>query len=291
MSLPEGQLDAIDRALASTATPWGSSRWGEYARCPRAHELRYHQGVRPKREARYFITGRYTHAAINYLQEGVIAGEAKPRRWRDVIDRIDEHNGGPSPESTEALRLIGGYFAHWGEENAGWPEEAKIVATELPLQAPEHTFLLPYTGQADTVLDIAGTIVIPDTKTRAAKLPEDRAGLARKLATRPQFCGLSFNARHALGLDHYPAIWLNAIIKTKVPQFDRLLIPMSDNAIAFWLQAQGEIAREMRSNRRTLPIASACDPGIGSVCWAFEWCHQPASRAEHYTWEGSEHGN
>jgi hypothetical protein len=244
--------------------------------------------VRPVKEARYFMTGRYVHAAINYLQEGVIAGEPKPRRWRDVIDRIDERSGGPTPESTQALGLLGAYFMHWGDANAGWPEEAKIIATELPLASPEGVFAMPYTGQADTVLDIAGTIVIPDTKTRRFDLSEDsthRAQEARELATRPQFCGLSYNVRHALGLDYYPAIWLNAIVKAKVPKFDRLMVPMSDDAIGFWLQAQKAIASEMRSNRRTIPIASSCATGFGPPCWLFDWCHRPALREERYVVE------
>jgi hypothetical protein len=289
---PEAGLDAIDRALVSTATEWGSSRWGEYARCPRAHELRYHEGVRLQKEPRYFITGRFVHAAINYLQEGVIAGEPEPRDWRAVIARIDKHNGGPSPESTEALGLLAGYFSHYGTANAGWPEGARIIGSELPLRSPEGTFALPYTGQADTVIDVAGTILVPDTKTRASRIPEDsgkRLQLARELATRPQFVGLSFNVKHALGLDHYPAIWLNAIIKTKVPQFDRLMVPISESAVEFWLTAQGEIAREMMSNRRTIPIASSCATGFGPPCWAFDWCHRPALREERFKVEPPQH--
>jgi hypothetical protein len=298
----------IAECLQDTQSPWGSSRFNLWHRCRKAHDLRHAQGLvslgdRPK----YFGIGSLTHAGINFLQRGVIAGEATPRNWELVIEAAAAKL--PGEICDEAWRLLSAYFAHWGVECAGWPEGSKILGAELFLQdgladpngcavcggsgggcdpatacgacngsgadlLTGGAFALPYTARADTVLELpSGEIVIPDTKTRRSAFPEERQQYAQGLATRPQFTGLAWLVRRHLKLDEPPHIWVNAIVKTKIPKFDRLLVRMTPEAVAAWEKDHRAVAAAMARGDEPIPNRSECAPDMGSRCEYFDWCH------------------
>jgi hypothetical protein len=298
----------IAECLQDTQSPWGSSRFNLWHRCRKAHDLRHVQGLvslgdRPK----YFGIGSLTHAGINFLQRGVLAGEPEPRNWELVIEAAAAKL--PGEICDEAWRLLSAYFAHYGTECAGWPEGSKILGAELYLSEGEEqctncggygrllesqdvwvtcscggrgvspgAFALPYTARADTVLQLpSGEIVIPDTKTRRSAFPEERQQYAQGLATRPQFTGLSWLVQRHLKLEEPPHIWVNAIVKTKIPKFDRLLVKMTPEGLAAWEHDHTDVAAAMRYEQlqQIEPLAnrSECAPDMGSRCEYFDWCH------------------
>src|SRR6476661_10479171 len=90
----------IIRALADTQTSHGSSYWGTMRECPRRHKLRYDVGLeRVTAEPRedYFEVGSLCHAVLRYVQDGVVAGEASPRRWLDVLEYASTHGANSWP--------------------------------------------------------------------------------------------------------------------------------------------------------------------------------------------------
>ena len=280
-------LEEVKAALADTVTEWGSSRYSEYRRCPKAHHLKFELGIEnapkdPEKlesgegEPVYFQVGRLCHAVLRYVQEGVMAGT--PRLWTDVIEVAATLPESDLEQAHHAERLMGAYFLNHGEANAGWPEGTKILGTELLYESRVGS--APYTGRVDTLLQINDRILIVDTKTRAKAFPGDRERYARGAATRPQFLGLAYLVKEKLQLEEPPSIWINAIIKTKVPKFDRLIVPISNEAIAQWAEEQS----------RFLPIAgddrmnySACAPeGYGARCQFFNYCHLPQTRETQY---------
>lgn len=301
-------LEAARECLISTATPYGSSRWAEYRRCQRAHHLRYHLRVHPAAmtpelevdpegpdSTDHFDVGIICHAILAYMQLGVMASEPSPRRWEDVLDAAPE-----SLARDEATRLMTAYWAHYGTENAGWPEGVRIIAVE---QFFESQFgPLPYTARADSILEFpSGEIVVVDHKTRAQAFGRDRDRFARGQATRGQFLGLSWLVRRAL-LDSKqaesdmcredkrytdasidtPSIWLNAIIKTKIVKFDRLMLPITRDAVDQWSTWQ-RLYSELGLDS-SLPNPDACAPAMGQRCQYFTWCHgTDDERARHYT--------
>ncbi len=280
-------LEEVTAALEDTVTEWGSSRYSEYRRCPRAHYLRYEQGIQvaPKDpenldsgegEPHYFVTGRLCHAVLRYMQEGVIAGT--PRLWTDVLEVAATLPNMDLRFVHEAERLMGAYFLEYGEPNAGWPDGTKIVAVEQLYET--RIGAAPYTGRIDTVLQIKDSFLIADTKTRAKAFPQDRERYARGAATRPQFLGLSYLVREKLELEEPPSIWINAIIKTKIPKFDRLIVPVTSEALDLWAEEQSKylpIAGDQRMNY------SSCAPEQGSSrCQYFNYCHIPQTRETQY---------
>lgn len=284
--------------LASTATEWGSSRYGEWFRCNMGHHLRYRLNVRRaphvdeveavatgelpdgKPEGLHFEVGSLVHGGINWVSDGVMAGIE--REWEDVTTAAPDYRDAERPRGFdlgsiyEAQRLLGAYFAHYGEANAGWHEDLKIIAVELQL-AEHQAFALPYTSAADVILQHpSGEIIIGDHKTRAKSFPKDSGGRARYtrgLAVRPQFAGLSWLVRRHYGLDYCPAVLVNGIIKTKIPQFDRLRVDLLPEDLAWWEAAQRSAAATGLVS--CAPNPTACAPEMGSRCWAFDWCHGP----------------
>lgn len=282
--------DLAREALADTVTEFGSSRFGEYRRCPRAHHLRYERGIvlKPRDlenldgsegEPLYFQTGRIVHGVMRYMQEGIMVGET--RDWRDVIEAARSLEDLDSQSIVESSRLMAAYFDHWygehGSGNAGWPRGAEIVAVEELLE----TRIGPssYTGRIDTLLRIRDRLLIVDTKTRSKSFPNDLDRYSRGAATRPQFLGLAALCRAHFG--QTPNVWINGIIKSKkAPKFQRVMVEITDEAVDQWAAEQA----------RFLPIAgddrmnySSCAPeGQGRRCSYFEWCHIPQLRTQNY---------
>jgi hypothetical protein len=285
-------------ALASTATPLGSSKLTELQRCPTAHHLRYVVGIETKHKAGYFRTGSFVHACARYINEGVIAGEpAGSREWESVIEAAREERAakiaaGLELEPTwdqkdpidEAERLVGAYYGFHGIENGGWPAGVKLLHAEKPLASK----LVRATACADLIVDVGGEIVIPDLKTRAKALPSDRKAFEREERCNEEFLRLSALLQEEMGLSEPPPVWLDAIIKTKIPSVDRLLIRFTQADIDAWREnARALDEHAALSAKHHLPVVKnyhECRPAFGGGrCWAFDWCHgSEESRALHY---------
>ncbi len=257
--------------LRSTATEHGASRHAEYARCPYAHHLAYTKNITLRRhiespaplELDYFGVGSLVHAVREWTNRGAMLG--RHHDWRDVLEVATEECLDVDVIH-EAHRLLKSYYAHYGEINSGWDPRIKVVGVEGLLESPE----IGYTGRADAILEIADRIVISDTKTRKSSLPRDLARWTEGAGTNPQFLHLTYAVRRDWGLDYYPDIWLDIIVKTKIPKFQRVTVSFRDSVVSDWLETQ--------RHTMTLPVLQhrnyhACAPAIGSRCWAFDWCH------------------
>lgn len=287
---------AVAAAALETGTEWGSHVFGEHRRCERASALRREGIVRVGRiydRADYFGIGSLVHAALSYVWDGMREGDL----GRDPIDALraaTQREGGIVIDTyEEALRLVTAYFAHYGIPD--WnPEHTKVIAVERLLsdgtvcacpglgssyhdpQCPNETasFAMPYTARLDLILEIAGEITLVDTKTRAKGMPRDREEYARDLRTREQFLGQAHLAMREFGLATPPAIVVNAIVKTKVPGFDRLRVTPSLDDVERWRENHArEAARGLRSSDDAIMNYSACAPEIGSKCDFIKYCH------------------
>lgn len=269
------------RCLESTASEYGSSRWGSYRRCEREHHLRYVEGVRRLPVVRSAIDGKPSplvigqlcHSVLQFVSESVMHRDsADVLGWPHVLVAAEKLGRDPAAVD-EAERLMTAYWAHYGLGNAGWPAEVKLIACEQPLA--DIVGSLPFTGTADLIVDRNGEILVPDHKTRASKVPEDAA---RKWATREQFISLSRAVMRKHGLDSPPSIWVNAIVKTKIPGFERTIVRITHDMIARWEQNQTLLAA--RGLTGSAMNYSSCAPDIGSECDFISYCHsQPEGRA------------
>lgn len=260
--------------LQDTQTEYGSSRIMAYERCPREHWLRYMRGVESVRRPRALGTGSLVHAALAYARHGRMIG--RDLSWLSVVDVAGAMDPDLTPQQqAEAYRLLGAYELQYGHAS-GFPLDDHRVrvlgveqAFEVDVGAP-----VPFTGRADCVVDIAGTVIVIDTKTRGQKIPADRDEYARQLATRPQFPGLVAGVRQLYGLDYNPPILLDAIIKTKVPRMDRLGIEVDPRQMERWRVGMRSTLQQIfvGSSGRN-PRLTSCAPEIGSPCEFFQWCH------------------
>jgi hypothetical protein len=265
----------------------------------------------------YFQLGILIHAALAYFWEGLKLGEQ--RSWRDVLHAATQRPEGLERDLyLEAERLLAAYFAHHQSDppfGSDWGEGVEIVDVERELAdgaepcpecngrkldgngcwcmrcyddfAAESTgrvagsFALPYTARLDLVVRIDGTLYVVDTKTRAQKLPENRAVYARKLRTRAQFLGQAHLAMLAYGLSEPPHVMVNAIVKTKIPGFGRLAVPITLEDVERWREQQArDAAAGLQGDSMNY---SSCAPEIGSPCVYLDYCHgSPEVRAKHY---------
>jgi hypothetical protein len=274
-------LTAAD-CLKSTATPRGSSYWATHNRCGREHDLRYRQRVyrlpvvrdaAPTAKPIAYHVGTIVHAGIRLVESGAMGAQ---EAIAAIADAAALDGGRFTPyDVAEGQRLLNAYWAHWGEENAGWPDDLQIVGTEVQLKATG----LEHTGAVDTLLQAPdGGLVIVDTKTRAQKLPDDAEAVC---ATNPQLLSLSYMLQEARDLLTPPPVIVNAVIKTKVPVFDRVLVRFTQRQVDEW--ALNQQAIEARGPAPLMNY-SACAPAIGSRCDYFGYCHalSDEARALHY---------
>lgn len=288
---------AIERALAPTQSEWGSSRYGEWRRCPRAHDLKYRLGLiqRPRPaddlgdweldDTSYFALGGLCHSILRYVQECALGlpDATDPAAWPEVAHAWRAAQESPTDAwetEANALALMGAYWGHYGLENGGWPESVEILAVEVPLGVSAGVLgPLPYTATADAILRMpGGEIVIADHKTRGQALPKDRARLERSWRTSPQFVGLSWLVREAYRENRFPnmpigalvigsppAVWVNALIKpTKAqgPRFERILVRLAEQDLNFWAAAQEGTAIDLDHEQYAIErgCVSRCDP-------------------------------
>lgn len=264
---------AAFKALEPTLTRYGSSRFGEYRRCQRAHALRWRDQIVPLRlgppsSADYFGLGILIHAATAYVWEGLKLGEE--RDWLDVMVAATQREGSVRRDTwEEAQRLLSAYYAFHGLPD--WDlEHVKILDVEREL-CETAAWQLPYTARLDLVISVDGILHVVDTKSRAKDLPSDRVSYARKLRTRPQFIGQAWLAKRFYGLDYVPPVIVNAIVKTKIPKFARLAVPLQQQDLDCWEEQQGKDALAGLSGDAM--NYSSCAPEMGSPCAYLEYCH------------------
>src|SRR3954470_22732465 len=84
IELPPISILPASALLQSTATEWGSSRYGELQRCGEAYHLRYHLKIHPSSRPSYFGVGSLVHAGIRAVeqQEALELGSATPDTWK-----------------------------------------------------------------------------------------------------------------------------------------------------------------------------------------------------------------
>jgi hypothetical protein len=180
----------------------------------------------------------------------------------------------------EASRLLKWYFLHWGDENAGWGPDTKILGAEIPLEWLDAP--LPHTGRADLLVEISGSTLVVDTKTRAKGLPEDRDELTawiRGQAMNPQFVSLSAMTQRKFNLPEPPAVMVNAIVKTKIPKFARVVVPITSERVELWARIHAASAERyleyqaaVISGKSPLQNWSNCVSMFGKTCYYSSYC-------------------
>ncbi len=279
-------------ALAPTQTPHGSSRWKTKAECEMKHALHYVECIRPIGGSTTMEQelGILTHACLNYVAAGIIACESALRDWRDVLEVagniVDEQERAVwDPFSgQETARLLDAYDAFHGTANLGFPAQAKIIGSEQELSF-ELAPGLPYSCRNDLLLDMFGEVVVVDHKTRA-RARSTSGDLERSLRCDPSIIGQSWLVMRALKLPKPPPVWLNDIIKTKTPAFERHLVRVEQRDVDAWLMAMTEnleIERErvqMGWSARRNPYA--CAPPFGWPCQYLKWCHGSKEERERF---------
>lgn len=310
-ALGPSQAEALDIALLSTATPWGSSRWDEAARCEVAYALRYEPqryrlplapqepAVKPasepaseprdgsssslsgssssgrsrgaKADARE--VGSLIHACLAWQAEAELVGGV--RSWRDVLARAGEQGDRWDPLSiAEARRLMPAYLSRWGD---CWSASGfTVIAVELPLQITELDLELPWTTRADLVVREQATDLIwfVDHKTRGqSPSREDPEGAIRREArVRAQFLGTSLALREHYNLDYNPGVIVDVIVKTKEIALFRVPVVLGSHQLSMWRAAQAEHARKRSAGEQPRPNLREC-VGVYGPCWAYEQCH------------------
>jgi hypothetical protein len=293
--------------------------------CLRAHWLKREAGVRQKRPADYFATGRLLHAVIAY----VARAEREGRQVEPVqmIEFLYAQDGIDPKVIAEVERLTGAYFAHYGTELAGFADyvlggrrKVEILGVETLVEAeirgpkawedatpgePASIWLrgipygktsYPYTQRLDLILQVGDRVLIVDHKTRSQKVPDDTDEYVRTLQTRPQLLGAAWLVSRALRIPvGRVGVLLNEIIKTKIPKFARTEVTFSEDQIADWWADMLDQAQAMWGMDLSAPPPrnlDACAPVIGNQrCQFFDWCHgDQARRDANYTYPSARSG-
>ena len=300
----------IAEARRYTATEFGHSRWAAFHECETKHHLLFHQHVRPKKRPLAPDIGTLVHIALA-AQELAAKNNLQLQLWQEAIRTSHR----PPEVTLEATRLVAGYFLFWGVDNGGWGEGTKLIGIEEYLSAAEansasgksykvgrpigfpHSYSTRYDQIVETWLrsddgELLKNIAYPvrskalvDHKTRGTRIKDVRK-FVRLAHADTQFLGHAYLWRERTG-EHLPVIY-NAIVKTKVPEYMRIVIHYKDEELDRWAANQAKI--ELRRlplmqdpEHDTLMNYEACVPPIGSPCDFFDWCHgDEQSRLDNY---------
>lgn len=256
-------------ALADTATDRGSAFYDDFQRCPRSRALSALIELRTPQSSKAFEIGKLVHAVLRYAGSQEV--QAAPwDDWEQLLEAAAEQGAHPS-DCDEACSLMQHYFLRWGTANAGYPAGAVISQVE-------HEWRAEYAGlevsvRADTLLILQDEIYIVDHKTRASKLPQNAE---EQFRLRPQFLRLCALWRRLNPHEPRASIWVNALIKTKIPDFARQLVRIPESYLDAWEENQVKLAKLIQqADKLDLPANFAeCSPqGHASFpCWAKDYC-------------------
>lgn len=256
----------LERALNETVTQWGSSRWAEIRRCPRAHKLSVIDNIRPAALSMPLAVGIAVHQVLAYA--GLLAVHGEPMSETELVECLDagEIKG---PARAEAFRLLRAYFNRYGTAEAGFAPGYRVVDVEVPMRADIGG--VPYTARIDVVLEQRGLLTPCDHKTRGHAVPFDVLGA---WSTKPQFLGQAYLARETLGPRWSGEILINAIVKTKVPGFSRVPLRLAPERIDGWAREHSLMAPGLLALAEIgCANFESCAPEVGMRCQFFEYCH------------------
>lgn len=273
----------LELAVAHTGTGRGNSYWTEYVRCPRAHRLRWKDGVHPIEQHKAFALGSLVHSVLAYVALGAQHGVAV--KWGRVLMVARERKLYKLECIAEARRLMQPYFLTYSERNAGYPGGAQILGVEhyLETRLGEKT----YSARLDVLLrmknmsvgyskyNTKNRLVVADHKTSAwGDKKKTNVELADLWRTKPQFLGHAYLIRKHFG-GEIPLVMINQIIKTQIPSYRRWYIDFDDDDIDKWADEHKSREQQLGHGQDWMNY-SQCVPGIGDPCWAFKWCHGTA---------------
>lgn len=287
-------------ALQPTPTEWGSSRYKAWRTCPRLHHLAYTVGLElapvPADEldlleppdASPHADRKPQPRLVGILGHACMAEASHGRDAWDVLDAAAEGHGGPELANAGVIREVGrmldAYRSHYDGLPGYDPSRWDIVAVEQALRS-DTLGPLPVTCRVDLLLRDRGTgdHVIVDHKFRGQTLGDDHAKARRIWRTDWEFLALSHCVQERYALDAPPPVWVNALIRTKLPKFERLLVTFTEtDHLPLWRrEIAAADARELRlgGHRRNL---SSCAPQWGEHCWAYAHCWGTQEQRDRY---------
>lgn len=273
-------------ALQDTQTEFGSGFYDDFQRCARSHALAQVIELRTPSHSKAFDIGKLCHAVLRYAGSAEVHSQDWSD-WPDLLEYAAQQPEWSAADCDEAANLMQHYFLRWGTPNAGYPAGFAIKQVEQEWRAEFGG--LEVTARADTLLCSEDEIYIVDHKTRASKLPQNAEEIFR---LRPQFMRLCALWRKLHPQKPRAAVWVNALIKTKTPDFARQLVRISDVQLDAWEENQVRLARLIASApAMRLPANfGECYPqGHSSYpCWAKDYCWgSEAMRERKYKQKGS----
>lgn len=262
--------DYIARALADTVTSHGGAFYDEYLTCQQRFRLMHVDLVEPSAlgKPKYLDVGSLVHAVLRYAGECIMRGESAAG-WEAVLDAaVQAPYGYPEDAAEEARRIMHHYWLRYDIAYAGYPPEARLISIEDEWR---HDFGgLPVSARADVMLEMHDELFIVDHKTRSSKFPD---AYVRDSATRPQFLRLA--ALYRAKCNVIPAIWVNGLIKTAIPKFERHVIRFDAAQVDAWCENQVLLASAIRRQdwaQATMNF-SQCSDGTFGACSYRDFCH------------------
>jgi len=179
-----------------------------------------------QRETKALAIGTLVHEflAMRYSSEKVLG----------LVNFLNQH--GWEAEVSEALRLYNAYDAFYAPGDGLSSNKCKVVMVEQEMGRDRTPWGLPYTCRADLVCEAPNGYWIVDHKTSSSLTYEFTEGWR----TDPAILGLLWCAR-GQSRDFFPkdlpivGCVINGVIKTKVPQFQRITFSIDDRIVQAWV--------------------------------------------------------
>lgn len=141
------------------------SKISTFTSCRRSYYYSYILKIEPRISPDYFIIGAAAGDALQKLYGGELKGDFRAQLLADIEARAAKH----FLTTKEVARLaklkatisgmIGGYFAHYGEEI----KKTKLLAKELKIEFPIGKHVVA--GRLDMLLEVAGKRIVDEDKT------------------------------------------------------------------------------------------------------------------------------
>jgi len=231
----EDQLTKEERA--GGPSPWGSSKWGLFERCPYLYSIHHVKRLRREEPSMPLEIGGLVHECLARYYNADMEDRSATECIEEMFELINRCRDTVPQVTTVAERLLKGWLTINGPGKPG-DTRRSTAAVELLCETNDPV-VGPYSTRFDRLIVAkdGGGIIIEDTKTASAYTES----LVRGYQMDRQFIGMQ-HCYQASGLwrkyGKLVGFQVNLMVKTKTMQFYIEQVPVDPALLKAWRQDQ-----------------------------------------------------
>jgi hypothetical protein len=223
-------------------SPWGSSRWAAFKKCPFYYQARYIRHMEPVEKSEALEIGGLYHEARARYHQGYLdelSDDEAIQAGYDIVSRAEKVT--PAYAAT-VRRMFKGWLVHSGP---GTPNDHRKDTGGVEQLIEYYDGAFPYSTRIDLWNHIEGGVEIVEIKTAGRRTGQ----LLSSYKMDSQFLGQMYLWKKVMEPQGYPPLrryTIDLAVKTNPPQYSREIAPVDNRIIADWEHEMQEHWRDLQ---------------------------------------------